>query len=302
MYNIGRGEDMYSIKKVSEMVGISPVTIRAWENRYQVVSPIRSEGGHRLYSQKDIEVLRWLHEQTQNNKMKISDAARLLDETNSHTFFVEKFSNNRYDDLLENLYTSLTNLDNAEAHRLIDYAFSLFDHEEVIHNLMVPTLQRLGDEWEKNKITVAQEHFSSQLIMQRCVQLFRIFPVDPMLPKGMAFCPQGEEHQIGLLFFCLFLRKKGMDVIYLGANTPFEGLNLMIKQKEIEVITVSITNPKLKDALYKWIEDTHKESPHLKFVIGGDGIRDDSTPTQHITLLGNKNWDDWFTKEISRKT
>ncbi|MDG5789526.1 MerR family transcriptional regulator [Evansella sp. AB-P1] len=287
---------MYSIKKVSEIIGIPPVTIRAWETRYNVVSPTRSEGGHRLYSEKDIEILKWLNNQTHHNNMKISDAVRQLKASHVNPVTIQ---NNQYDNLLKELYTSLVNLDNLEAHRIIEFAFSLFDYEEVIHELLVPTLYRIGDEWEKKKLTVAQEHFSSQLIVQRCIQLFKIFPINTHLPKALAFCPEGEDHHIGLLTFSLFLRKKGMDVIYLGANTPYEGLHGLIEKKNIEVISISLTNPKLCDDLYNWIEATITRFPFIKVVLGGNGVGNTgSYHEEYNTLLNKKQWEGWFTTKI----
>ena len=72
---------MYSIKQVSEILDIPAVTIRAWENRYNVVAPTRTEGGHRLYSEKDLETLKWIKTQVHEKNMKISDAVRLLQES-----------------------------------------------------------------------------------------------------------------------------------------------------------------------------------------------------------------------------
>ncbi|GAE47903.1 MerR family transcriptional regulator [Mesobacillus boroniphilus] len=216
---------MYSIKQVSERLDIPAVTIRAWENRYNVVAPNRTEGGHRLYSEKDVETLKWIKTQVHEKNMKISDAVRLLQESPPASATSTSL-NNKYDELKAQLYKALVNLDTQEANQIADLAFSLYDYEEVFHHILVQVLYKVGDEWENGVISVAQEHFASQFIINRCTQFLRILPVNPALPKVMAFCPEGEQHQIGLMVFSLFLKKKGNDVIYLGPNTPLEGLQI----------------------------------------------------------------------------
>lgn len=194
---------MYSIKQVSERLDIPAVTIRAWENRYKVVVPTRTEGGHRLYSEKDLETLKWIKVQVHEKKMKISDAVRQLQKS-APVSAPPPFENNKYSEVTEQLYVALVNLDTQEANRVADLAFSLYDYEEVFHHILIQVLYKVGDEWENGSVNVAQEHFASQFIINRCTQFLRVLPVNHLLPKVLAFCPEGEHHQIGLMVFSLF--------------------------------------------------------------------------------------------------
>ncbi|WP_088071646.1 MerR family transcriptional regulator [Gottfriedia luciferensis] len=286
---------MYSIKKVSELIDVPTVTIRAWENRFHVVSPMRTEGGHRMYSKKDLETLKWLKEQTTNNRMKISEAVQLLNQSPDNSS-IEPLSNSKshedINDIKEKLYQTLINMNAQEANSIVELAFSLFNYEYVFHHVLAEILYRIGDEWEKGKATVAQEHFASQFIINRFAQFLRILPVNNALPKVLAFCPEGENHHIGLMMFSIFLQKKGNEVIYLGPNTPFDGLLDLIQHKKLSVITISITNSSHLVRLEKWIQSCIKINSNLKFVIGGKGVRrGHCTNTSSITYITDSDWE-----------
>jgi len=266
---------MYSIKRVSEILGIPTVTIRAWENRYQIITPVRSNGGHRLYSESDINTLKWLKSQLTDYNMKIGEAVYLLKQQKLEIPVKEvqaSPANRTTSDLIERLYKDLIELNTTSSHETIDLAFSLHHYDDVFHQIFIPVLIQLGTRWENGEISTAQEHFSSQLIMQRILQFFRIFPIHPHLPKALAFCPEGEHHHIGLMLFSLFLRTKGLEVIYLGPNTPLGDLASLIEEKNISIIAISISDPKYVRMIESWIEATLSKFPELLFSLGGTGL------------------------------
>jgi MerR family transcriptional regulator, light-induced transcriptional regulator len=285
---------LYSIKQVSERLDIPAVSIRAWENRYNVVAPSRTEGGHRLYSEKDVETLKWIKAQVHDKNMKISDAVRLLKETPLVSAPAPSQSN-KFDDFKVQLYESLVNLDTQEANQIADLAFSLYDYEEVFHHILVQVLYKVGDEWENGAISVGQEHFASQFIINRCTQFLRILSVNPALPKVLAFCPEGEQHQIGLMVFSLFLKKKGHDVIYLGPNTPLEGLSDLIKMKNIRVVAISMTNPNPIKKVEDWIQSCLNMNSSLKFIVGGSCVKDcPKLESKSVSYSLGPDWDVWY--------
>lgn len=193
------------------------------------------------------------------------------------------------------LYQEVIGVNTQEANNITDLAFSLYDYEEVFHHIFADILYQIGDEWEKGNITVAQEHFASQFIINRCTQFLRILPVNPNLPKILAFCPEGEDHHIGLMLFSLFLRRKGNEVIYLGSNTPLDGLSTLIENKKISNISISITNPAHLVRVEKWIEAYLVTNPHLKFVIGGKGIqKSQRTDTKSVSYLTHLEWESFY--------
>ena len=285
---------MYSIKKVSELLGLPSVTIRAWENRYHVINPMRTEGGHRLYSQKDIEILQWLKEQTTKNDLKIGEAVQLLKQSTSKSLESPPIHNS-YEDIKNSLYKALVELNSQEANSIIELAFSMFEYEEVFHNILGEVLYQIGDDWENGIITVAQEHFASQFVINRFAQFLRVLPINDSLPKVLAFCPEGEDHHIGLMLFSLFLRKKGHEVIYLGPNTPFDGILEVINKKQLSIVSISITNPVLLARVEKWIHAFPKTNTNLKFVIGGKGVLESRRiDLPSVSYLTDSDWESFY--------
>ncbi|MFC4102523.1 MerR family transcriptional regulator [Paenibacillus xanthanilyticus] len=296
---------MYSIKKVSELTDIPIVTIRAWENRYQIVTPLRTGGGHRLYSEADIETLKWIKAQMELHQLKISEIAFQLKNnktaatTADFGVQAEPGMGSSYSELGERLYQELTALDAVQAHRTIDFAFSISPFEDVFHRLLAPVLYRIGDAWESGLITVAQEHFASQLVMERFNQFHRILPVQAHLPAAIAFCPEGEHHHMGLMLFSLFMRRKGLDVAYLGPNTPLAGLSQLIALKRASIVAVSVSDPRLLAKLEAWIEACRAEHPGIAFVLGGQAFRDCPPSLAEYARSGDPaDWESWYQSTV----
>lgn len=292
---------MHSIQKVSKLLDIPAVTIRAWENRYKVVSPIRSTGGHRLYSESDIHTLKWLKNQITKHNKKIGEAVSLLQQQ-QRTAVNEVPAppmHGRSCDLANTLYHHLIGIHSSCSHQTIDLAFSLYHFEHVFYHILAPVLVRLGEEWEQGIISTAQEHFSSQLIMQRIMHFFRVLPVYENQPTALAFCPEGEHHHIGLMLFSLFLRTKGIEVIYLGPNTPYDDLDRLIKDKRISIVAMSISDPDLVNNTERWLQNMILELPNLNIVLGGKAFYDCHSPLSSYVQASNKeDWEAWYQSSI----
>jgi len=296
---------MYNIKSVSKLLDMPAVTIRAWERRYHVVSPTRSESGHRLYSEQDIDDLRWLKIQTEEKGVNISQAVKLLEK-------MREQRNNKpslppvvepqemtYEGLREDLYKAMIGFDSERANSLLNLGFAMYHYEEMFHLVLAPILRRIGDEWEQGQVTVMQEHFASNLIFQRFYQFFRVFTINPDLPKALAFCPAGEQHQIGLLLFSLFLRKYGVDLLYLGADTPQGGLGELIEKNDIRLLVISLTNGAELPAVERVVRDLKAQYPQVNIVLGGQGFAEVSAELQeHVLYGGLTDWNRWFRERV----
>ncbi|MCS1351326.1 MerR family transcriptional regulator [Mechercharimyces sp. CAU 1602] len=295
---------MYNIRAAAEKTGVSAGTLRAWERRYGLSPSGRTTGGHRLYSEEDIATLTWLKKQIEEQGLTISRAIKKLSVQKAVSFSSpaatpSPISTNT--DLQEALYEALISFQGNQAHSLLDYGFSLYSHEHVFHYLLLPIAQRVGDAWEKGEISVAQEHHATQLLLQRCYRLMEIFTTQPHLPHMLALCPEGEHHQMGLLFFTLFLRKKGVSVIYLGPNTPSAGLTPIISQQKISHVCLSISQTERQKQLIHLINELLLHHPKLQFVLGGKGIKRIPSPYDQWVLSEEIDaWEQWYKQNIFR--
>lgn len=299
--------NVYSIKQVADMLGMPPVTIRAWENRYEAVKPERTASGYRLYSLRDLEDLRWLKEQTEKHGLSISRAVRLLKDGRRaplmETPRVAEAPEDRevqpgdaYGELRNQIYDALLAFQGERARALIDFGFSLYGYEKMFHEVLAPVLVKVGDAWESGEATVAQEHYMTHMIMNRFYQFFHVFPVNERLPKALVFCPAGEQHQVGLLLFSLFLRRNGMEVIYLGADTPEEGILSMLDGRPgIGLVCLSLTGRQHLRYAEDLLRRLRRRYPELIFATGGRAYEQEGR-TGADYLLGRLpgEWQQWF--------
>lgn len=300
---------MYTISQVSHKLGIPVVTIRAWESRYGAVTPERKPSGHRLFSEEDVNDLRWLMEQTDRSGLTISQAAaqlkqkRARSEVGSHDKRSVDSGEDARSDLRERLLTSLRNYGSEQGKQLLDFGFAMFGYDAMIGDVVIPLMRRVGEEWESGTLSVVQEHFITQLIMQRCFSFAQIFPIDSDLPRTVAFCPPGEHHHFGLMLFSLFLRQRGVDVLYLGPDTPADGLDVLIRDTNIAYAALSLTNPIRQAETLEMLDRLRRSFPELSFVLGGQGFREVPKPYDDWLLPQGTQaeWESWFDHTMKQR-
>ncbi|WLR46723.1 MerR family transcriptional regulator [Halobacillus litoralis] len=289
----------YNIKAVSQLLGIQPGTLRAWERRYKMIRPSRNEAGHRLYTDDHVRILKWLMEKV-NKGFTISQAVSLL-ESNEDALSKPDHSEhkNELDKIGDDLLNSLLSFNENDAQRHLDHAFSLFTPETVAIDIIGPILVKVGDLWEENRITSAHEHFASQFIRSRIGMMLLSIPVDGMLPKALLVCGPNERHELGLLIFALFLKRKGYDVIYLGQSIAGGDIDIVIDEIEPMYMFMSCTLKKNIPITVRLAESLQKQYPDLKIGLGGyayDRLSELDKKRIQPFIVGNskKAWERWL--------
>lgn len=292
------------------MLGMPAVTIRAWENRYGAVSPLRTESGYRMYTPEDVEDLRWLKEQVELKGTSISQAVRELKMDKSVFAKVDSFphlasqgSEDAFEQMSGKIYEALFKFQTEEANKLIDFGFSIYGYDAMFYNILVPVLVRVGDAWESGQASVAQEHFMTELITRRFLQFFHIFPVHSYLPKAISFCPEGEYHQVGLMLFSLLLRRNGINVIFLGANTPVDGILEIINEQGIGIVCLSITDQRSVPKADEVVRLISSHYPKVKFLLGGQGYGGENKTAYPDFVLWERpeKWQEWLERFIEQE-
>jgi DNA-binding transcriptional MerR regulator len=228
---------LYNLKAVIRETGLSPETLRAWERRYGLPRPQRSPGGHRLYSQHDIDMLQWLMTR-QKEGLSISRAVEMwrslekegqdpLQQTQL-PIQVLNAGGSMLDDLRYGWITACLAFDEQTAERVLSQAFAIAPPETASAEVIQKGLSEIGDRWYQGEISVQQEHFASALAMRRIYTLFSATPPPTRPERILVACPPGEEHEFVLLLAAFLLRRRGWDVVYLGANVPLSQLDTTI--------------------------------------------------------------------------
>lgn len=297
-------EGKYNIKAISNMVGIQPGTLRAWERRYQILNPVRNDSGHRLYTEEDLRKLKWLTEKVSGG-FTISQAVSLL-ETESSTVgtFEEEGEVDSPQKIRDELLTMLLSFEEGKAQDLINHAFSLYSVEKVVIDILGSLLVTVGDMWEKGQITSAHEHYTTQVLKTRISMIFYSMPSNGLLPKAIAVCGPNETHEVGLLVFTLFLRRKGFEVIYLGSSIEDKDVELIVKEVDPTFLFMSCTMMENAEKTLNLTNQIIKKFPHLKVGLGGyvfDGLDSKRKGEAQPFILGNtkEEWNSWLTKKLA---
>jgi DNA-binding transcriptional MerR regulator len=234
---------LYNLKAVCQQTGLSPATLRAWERRYGLVIPKRSEGGHRLYTRHDVELLKWLVDR-QKEGLSIRQAVEMwkqsglteqsLSTQSTHT--ISSTTESIFDNLRDQWIEACLAFDDETANQVLQQAFAIAPPEIICMRVLQKGLMLLGEDWYEGSVTVQQEHFASAIAIRRLNALI-IACAAPTHPGSiMVACPPGEEHDFILLLVTFLLRRRGWSVQYLGANVPLANLDKMIKSTSTSLV------------------------------------------------------------------
>ncbi|MGC9334989.1 MAG: MerR family transcriptional regulator [Anaerolineae bacterium] len=249
-----RDEPLYNLKAVVQQTGLKPDTLRAWERRYGMPTPERSKGGHRLYSRRDIEIIRWLIGR-QREGLNISRAIELweqLEESGQDPLRVAPpiapsmpttplvgFSGETLAELRDHWSAACLRYDERQAEQVLAQAFALYPPEVVVVHLIQRAVSEIGEGWYRGEVTVQQEHFCSALAMRHLEALVMAAPSPTRPGRILAGCPPMENHSLGLLVLTFLLRRSGWELVYLGADVPAERLETTIAATEPQLVILS---------------------------------------------------------------
>lgn len=245
----------FNLGLVLQETGLNADTLRAWERRYGLPQPARSEGGHRLYSQHDLDTIKWLIGR-QNAGMSISKAVKLWRAIESEGKdplqevlpgigiaksppAVEIPLGAKLDDLRARWVEACFAFDEAAAEQVLTHAFALFPPETVCFEILFAGLSEIGESWYQNQASVQQEHFASKLVARRLNALISAAPPPIQNKTILVGCPPKEDHDLAALLITYLLRGRGWAVVYLGADIPLLNFKQAITQAKTDLLILT---------------------------------------------------------------
>jgi DNA-binding transcriptional MerR regulator len=225
------------IGELSRRTGVSNELLRAWERRYGLLRPTRSDGGYRLYSGHDERRVAAMRAHLERG-LSAAEAARLtLDEDAeaappSDTPVLARG--------VQQLRASLDALDEAGAHAALDRLLAELSVETVLREAVLPYLRELGDRWERGDASIGQEHFATGVLRGRLLGLARGWGRGG---RGHALlaCAPGEHHELALIVFGLALRDRNWRITYLGPNTPLDTVAEIAEALAPDAVVIAAT-------------------------------------------------------------
>jgi methanogenic corrinoid protein MtbC1 len=289
---------MYTIKRAAELTGIGLPTLRAWERRYGVVSPERSEGHYRLYSDGDLRALAIMASLVEDGWTASEAAAetlRRLDAVDRAGRPGSSGRSGRSGDLdlaspdggepdgLEEVMAAAHELDGSRLGAVLDRAFDDEDYTGMVGSWLMPVLLAVGSAWADGRITTAGEHLVSHAVHRRLAALYDATPRTRTGPLVVLGLPAGSRHELGLLAFAVGARRAGMRTAYLGADLPADDWVHAVSRRHAGAAVLAV--PRLADVVAaQTVVDLVRESAPKVVVAVGGGHQDDVTGS---LLLGH---------------
>jgi len=266
------------IGELSRRVGVPPELLRAWEQRYGLLQPVRSAGGFRLYTAADETRVRSMRRHLDAG-ISAAQAARLaLGERASEAGEGESAS---LAPLTSDLGDALDRLDEPGAHAALDRLLARFTLQTVLRDVLLPYLHELGERWERGEASVAQEHFASNVLRGRLLGLARGWGQSAG-PRAVLACAPGELHDLPLIIFGLALAGRGWSITYFGPDTPIATIQEALEDVDPRLVVVSATTGRRLRAAQAQLTELAR---HVPVALAGAGATDRLARATGASLL-----------------
>ncbi|MBO9573523.1 MAG: MerR family transcriptional regulator [Chitinophagaceae bacterium] len=261
--------NFFTIKDLENLSGIKAHTIRIWEQRYSFLKPKRSDTNIRFYESDELKTL--LNIALLNRYgFRISQIDKMQPETIREKILSLESSGAQQEIIINNLLHCMIELDSYAFEDILDKYLLQWGIDKTITQLIFPFLDRIGILWLTDHIRVAQEHMVSSIIREKLIMGIQNAS-NPWSGKKtvVMFLPQGEFHELGLLYVQYLLKVKGTKILYLSADLPFDELEFVVKFKKPDYIYTHLTSVAGRFNLEKYLDKVGVKLKDTKFVVSG---------------------------------
>jgi DNA-binding transcriptional MerR regulator len=277
----------YSIKDIEQLSGIKAHTLRIWEQRYNFISPKRTDTNIRYYDDEDLKLVLNVA-LLKDNGHKISRICSM--EAHELQVEVAKLMEKRlgYPEQIQGLTLAMLELDEDRFEKILGTNILQIGFERTMMNLIYPFFQKIGVLWRTDSISPAQEHFISNLIRQKIIVAIdgQVVSAENYNKKYLLYLPENELHEISLLFSAYLIKSRNNKIMYIGQNVPHEDLVNIYKDHNpdclLTVMTAYPTANEVQAYVYK-ISESFKNATVLisGHQVVGQGI---DTPDNVVQL------------------
>lgn len=279
----------YSIKDLEQLSGIKAHTLRIWEQRYNIITPKRTDTNIRTYDDHDLKLVLNIS-LLKDHGYKISDISRLSVEDMNRE--VVKISDRQlsYPDQIHALTITMIDLDEERFEKTISTNILQFGFEKTMIHIIYPFLSRIGTLWVTGSVGPAQEHFITNLIRQKIIVAIdgQVSKQRPDGKKYMLFLPEGELHEISLLFANYIIRARYNKVVYLGQSLPFNELGFAYDLHKPDYIFSAITSVPSNSDVQPYVDKLAATFPESTILLTGYQIvGQDINAADNVLIVNN---------------
>ncbi|KFN02021.1 MerR family transcriptional regulator [Bacillus clarus] len=282
----------YNIKAVSNMIGIQPSTLRAWERRYHIIAPKRNHAGHRLYTEEHIRVLKWLMDKV-NEGITIGQAVQLLEGNRLQNYETKEADFGKEAVLVDDILQYLLKFDEIKTSVLLNEAFSIYSAEKVITNIFLQVANRLADLGKNNEITMMQVRYAESFLQSRLGMIYHNAHVHASLPKVLAL--SSDVSTLHVFILTTYVRLKGYQALYIGTSLEETDIHETIEQLKPKYLFISSQKEQKLEEIMNLIEKLQMKNEKLYIGFLGFVGQSDQLKRQNL-FVGNtkEEWDEWL--------
>jgi MerR family transcriptional regulator, light-induced transcriptional regulator len=275
----------HPIRVVSDRTGLSPDLLRAWENRYQVVTPHRSDGGHRLYSDADVERLGLLRQVTSGGRSisqvaelptrQLAELAREDEEARARVHGIERArpDSERAEQYRATALEAVRRLDQDRLDQTLRQAALNLGTVSYLQDVASPFLQRVGELWHEGSLRPAHEHLASVGVRRVLDWLINNSGRNNGRPRVVIGTPAGEHHEMGALLAAAAAESAGWEAIYLGPNLPADEIAQACVWTGARAVALSSVYAPQEASLQAEIREIRERlAPSVTLVLGGRAV------------------------------
>ncbi|WP_242307930.1 MerR family transcriptional regulator [Bacillus cereus group sp. BfR-BA-01524] len=280
----------YNIKAVSNIIGVQPSTLRAWERRYQIIAPKRNQAGHRLYAEEHIQILKWLMEKVSSGMM-IGQAVQLLEENRLQSTVQKEIHFDKEVVLVDDLLQALLKFDEITIAALLNEAFSIYSTEKVVANIVLRVTDKLLTSKNNNEISIVQFQYALSFLQTRLGMVYHNAAMFSSLHKVIVL----EKNALKGFIFSTYLRLKGYEAIYIRTSLAEDGMLLAVEEIQPKYVFVSFADEQEMKKTMNFINllQEKRESLSVGF-IGKLGVLNQLDIETILIGDTKEEWDEWL--------
>jgi len=260
---------LFTIRDIENLSGIKAHTIRIWEQRYSFIKPKRSGTNIRFYSSDDLKVILNISLLNKHG-YKISQINRMSREAMFRNVLSLTDSEAKAGIVVNQLLELMVAFDEITFEKTINKYIAASGIEKAILEILFPFLDKVGILWLTNHINPAQERLVSNVVRQKIITgIDGIASKVTSTSKICLFLPEGEHHEISLLYVAFLLKKKGIPITYLGANIPLDELKTVVDVKKPDYLYTHVTTAGQSFNFEKFVSTMNRDFKNVQVIISG---------------------------------
>lgn len=277
----------FSIRDLEHLSGIKAHTIRIWEQRYELINPKRTETNIRYYDDRDLKLILNIA-LLKDNGVKISKIAEMSEGEMQREVIRLTEKTQRYPDQINALTIAMVEMDEDRFEKLISTNILKLGFEKTMLNIIYPFLTKIGILWQTGAVNPAQEHFIANLVRQKLIVAIdgQYIMSSDKAKKYILFLPEGELHELTLLFADFVVKSRKNKTIYLGQSLPLPDLKTVNDIHHADFLLTVLTTVPGPGETQKYVNELAAFFPYTQILLTGYQVigQDIETP-ENVTIF-----------------